>query len=237
MEGAKRRVGHTSPSTRPSPPYISLHCRCYFASQVTAAALVCAVSFSRAPLLSSPPHSTRLSRCSEFFLALHCTAAATSPRFHHHVVVSADVRSSPNLALRLTSSTSRRRLAHPVDQQMALLALDHPYADDGPGELYVQGRQNPNGRLEFKVGETSSMPRRYGEYSKCTKNGHTLQWEFHCRVPYRKLAGASISHFFFFPAYSLCRASYPLILPRIGRRSSALSMPRMSRPPSGVLLA
>ncbi|KAJ6448055.1 hypothetical protein C8R45DRAFT_1115515 [Mycena sanguinolenta] len=81
-----------------------------------------------------------------------------------------------------------RRLAHPVDQQMALLALDHLYADDGPGELYVQGRRNPNGRLEFKVGETSSMPCRYGEYSRCTKNGHTLEWEFHCQVPYRKLA-------------------------------------------------
>ncbi|KAF7331143.1 hypothetical protein MSAN_02443900 [Mycena sanguinolenta] len=105
-----------------------------------------------------------------------------------NVVVGVDVRDSPLLACRLTSSTSSRRLAHPVDQQMALLALDHPYVDDGPGELYVQGRRNPNGQLEFKVGETSSMPRRYGEYSKCTKNGHTLQWEFHCEVPYRKLA-------------------------------------------------
>ncbi|KAF7355601.1 hypothetical protein MSAN_01477300 [Mycena sanguinolenta] len=52
----------------------------------------------------------------------------------------------------MSSLVSIRRLAHPVDQQMALLALDHAYADDGPGELYVQGRRNPNGRLEFKVG-------------------------------------------------------------------------------------
>ncbi|KAJ6491153.1 hypothetical protein C8R45DRAFT_1096670 [Mycena sanguinolenta] len=99
-----------------------------------------------------------------------------------------DVRDSPHFACRLTSSTSSRRLGNPVDQQMALLALYHANAEDGPGELYVQGRRSPNGQLEFKVGETSSMLRRYGEYSKCTKNRHTLEWEFHCYVPYHKLA-------------------------------------------------
>ncbi|KAJ6503803.1 hypothetical protein C8R45DRAFT_1091574 [Mycena sanguinolenta] len=76
------------------------------------------------------------------------------------------------------SLVSIHHLTHPVDQQMALLALDHAYANDGPGELYFQGQRNLNGQLEFK----------YGEYSKCTKNGHTLEWEFHCQVPHCKLA-------------------------------------------------
>ncbi|KAF7367788.1 hypothetical protein MSAN_00843000 [Mycena sanguinolenta] len=185
FEGEARRVGLAFSFTAPriSSPFslfirhrrttylcFLLHCTSLSTTLLTALVVVSEVTFCVFQASSLAP-----------------TAITTYPP-PLNVVVGVDVRDSPLLACRLTSSTSSRRLAHPVDQQMALLALDHPYVDDGPGELYVQGRRNPNGQLEFKVGETSSMPRRYGEYSKCTKNGHTLQWEFHCEVPYRKLA-------------------------------------------------
>ncbi|KAJ6448059.1 hypothetical protein C8R45DRAFT_1115521 [Mycena sanguinolenta] len=186
LESQARRVGVTSPFA--AFQFFSLFC---LSSFLTAAILGHSwTAFS----LSPPPCSMRLSLCSEVLLLLlvftsrPTAVTAHLPHRPHLNVAGVDVRDPPLLACRLTSPTSSRCLAHPVDQQMALLALDHAYANDGPGELYVQGRRNLNGQLEFKVGETSSMPRRYGEYSKCTKNGHTLEWGFHCQVPHRKLA-------------------------------------------------
>ncbi|KAF8134718.1 hypothetical protein K438DRAFT_1997611 [Mycena galopus ATCC 62051] len=97
----------------------------------------------------------------------------------------------------ISACTTKRIQSNPDGRTVAnvcahrwkcLLAHDHPYADDGPGELYVQGRYNANGLLELKVGETSDMARHWNDYCKCLKNGHTLHWEFHCHIPHCKLA-------------------------------------------------
>ncbi|KAF7355597.1 hypothetical protein MSAN_01476900 [Mycena sanguinolenta] len=200
FEGEARRVGLAFSFTAPriSSPFslfirhrrttylcFLLHCTSLSTTLLTALVVVSEVTFCVFQASSLAP-----------------TAITTYPP-PLNVVVGVDVRDSPLLACRLTSSTSSRRLAHPVDQQMALLALDHPYADDGPGELYVQGRRNPNGQLEFKVGgdqlDAASLRRIFQVHQERAHSAMGVS-----------LRG-SVSQ--------TRRKTRPFILPRFGRRS------------------